>query len=232
MTKRLTASICCVLAALLSLSASAVNEHVIAANRNAGCHVALTFDDGPHPVYTEEILSILAENHAKATFFVIGQNAEEHPDLVKAEYDAGHEIGNHTYSHPNMKKLPTDKAVEEIRRTQQIVRDIVGITPKVFRSPGGVYSDELVAAVEALGCKPVLWSWRQDTTDWKCPPVRTVVDTVLGNLQDGDIILFHDYNSKSSPTPDALRQILPELRRRGYDFVTVSELMRLHREST
>lgn len=201
------------------------DSHVYAANRDAGKFVALTFDDGPHPVYTEQILKILADNGAKATFFVIGQNAESYPELIRAEFDAGHEIGNHTYSHPNMKSVSVDRAVEEITKTQQIIEDITGERPKLFRSPGGIFSDELVGAVEDLECKPILWSWRQDTKDWSLPRVEKVVRTVLDNLQDGDIILFHDYNMKGSPTPEALKIILPELKQRGYSFVTVSELL-------
>lgn len=215
----------CLAAAQLLGGVSLAQSHIYAANRDAGKYVALTFDDGPHPVYTEQILEILAENDAKATFFVIGKNAESYPDLVAKEFEAGHEIGNHTYSHPNMKSISVDKAMEEISRTQDIVCDITGVRPQLFRSPGGIFSDELVLAVEDLDCKPILWSWRQDTRDWSLPSVDSVVKTVLNNLQDGDIILFHDYNMKGSPTPEALKIILPELKKRGYSFVTVSELL-------
>ncbi len=211
--------------ALLTVPCAASEAHIYAANRQAGKYVALTFDDGPHPVYTEQILDILAAYNAKATFFVIGQNAKQYPELVRKEYEAGHEIGNHTYSHPNMKKISVTEAVAEIEKTQEAVHDIIGIYPKLFRSPGGIFSDELVTAVEEHDCKSVLWSWRQDTRDWSKPTVDKVVRTVLDNLRDGDIILFHDYNTSGSPTPEALRIILPELIRRGYSFVTVSELM-------
>lgn len=227
--KLIKRGICAFLSALLVafspvLASDAPHSHIFAANRSAGKYVAITFDDGPHPVYTEKILAILAENHAKATFFVVGQNAERYPELITKEFEAGHEIGNHTYSHPNMKKIGVSEAIAEIERTQEIVHDITGVYPKVFRSPGGIFSDELVSAVEGISCKPVSWSWRQDTRDWSKPPVETVIRTVLDNLRDGDIILFHDFNTKGSPTPDALAVILPELVKRGYSFVTVSEL--------
>lgn len=211
--------------ALVIAPCAASDAHIYAANRGAGKYVALTFDDGPHPIYTEQILEILAQSNAKATFFVIGQNAEQYPELVRKEYEAGHEIGNHTYSHPNMKKISVAEAVAEIEKNQEVVHDIIGVYPKLFRSPGGIFSDELVTAVEKHDCKSVLWSWRQDTRDWSKPSVDKVVRTVLDNLRDGDIILFHDYNTSGSPTPEALRIILPELLRRGYSFVTVSELM-------
>ena len=205
--------------------------HVYASNRDAGKYVALTFDDGPHPVYTEKILEILRNNNAKATFFVIGENAESYPSLVLAEYEDGHEIGNHTYSHPDMKKLSTESVIEEIEKTQDIIYDITGKQPEIFRSPCGVYSDELVEAIENVGCKPILWSWRQDTKDWTLPSVKSIVKTVTENIQDGDIILFHDYNKKGSPTPDALELILPKLAEKGYSFITVSELLKIKRGS-
>lgn len=206
------------------------DTHIYAANRNAGKYIALTFDDGPHPVYTAQILDILKTYNAKATFFVIGQNAEQYPELLRREVEEGHEIGNHTYSHPNMKALGVDKAIAELEKNQQVIESITGIRPRLFRAPGGIFSDPLVSAVEAHACKPVLWSWRQDTRDWSRPPVKQVVRTVLDNLRDGDIVLFHDYNTNGSPTPEALKILLPELLRRGYSFVTVSELMSLGNE--
>lgn len=198
---------------------------VVAANRNAGKLVALTFDDGPCQRYTGEILDILKEHDAKATFFVIGKNAEKYPELVKREADEGHEIGNHTYSHPDMKKIKPEDVVEEIEKTQDIIFEITGKKPVLFRSPGGYLDDEIVRIIKGYDCTPVLWSWRQDTKDWSKPSVNYIVNLVLDNLQDGDIILFHDFNTKGSPTPEALRILLPKLKERGYKFVTVSTLM-------
>lgn len=211
--------------------AAQAQTNIYAANRNAGKYIAITFDDGPHPVYTEQILDILKENGAKATFFVIGKNAESYPDIVRREYDEGHEIGNHTYSHPDMSRINVIKAVEEISKTQEIIYNITGQMPKSFRAPGGIFSKELVYAVEDLQCKPILWSWRQDTRDWSLPKVTTIVNSVMNNLQDGDIILFHDYNTKGSPTPQALKIVLPKLKEKGYTLVTVSELLELKADS-
>ncbi len=203
-----------------------MSDHTIyAANRDAGKYVALTFDDGPHPVYTEQILDILAKNNARATFFVIGENAERYPELVRKEFDAGHEIGNHTYSHPDMRTVSVDKALEEIGKAEDVITNITGVRPTLFRSPGGVFPDELVIAVENIDCKPVLWSWRQDTKDWSMPSAEHIVKNVLANLKDGDIILFHDFNLKGSPTPHALEMLLPALAEKGYTCVTVSELI-------
>ncbi len=207
-------------------------NHIVVANRSAGKYVALTFDDGPHPEYTDQILDILEQNGAKATFFIIGKNAEQYPDIVKKEFDAGHEIGNHTYSHPNMTGITIEEAIKEIEKTQDIIFEITGERPKLFRSPGGYYYDELVGAIEGIDCRAVLWSWRQDTRDWKKPSVESIVKTVMSNLQDGDIILFHDYNTKGSPTPEALKILLPALKEKGYSFVTVSELMKIHEKES
>lgn len=197
---------------------------LITANRDAGKQIALTFDDGPCQRYTEEILTILAENGAKATFFVIGENAKAHPELVKAAYDAGHEIGNHTYTHPDIRKIDAEAFGEEISKTQNVLQEITGTSPVLFRPPGGYLSNAFVEKITENGCKPVLWSWRQDTRDWAKPKVDTIVKNVLSNLCDGDIILFHDFGTKGSPTPQALRRLLPKIKEKGYEFVTVSEL--------
>ncbi len=200
-------------------------DGVIVSNRGASKCVALTFDDGPHPKYTAEILDILKEHGAKATFFVIGQNAEKYPELVKREHNEGHEIGNHTFSHPQLRQIPVSKFTDEISKTQLTIKNITGVEPKLFRPPGGYLNNSFVEKTKDLNCTSVLWSWRQDTKDWSRPTAEKIVSTVLGNIRNGDIILFHDYNSGKSPTPEALRIIIPRLKEMGYTFVTVSELM-------
>lgn len=201
------------------------NSNVIVANRNAGKQIAITFDDGPCEKYTPEILEILKNYNVKATFFVIGKNAEKHPELLKQVYNAGHEIGNHTYSHPNLRSLSAEQFSEEISSTQSIIAKITGYTPTLFRPPGGYLSNSIVDKITSNNCRTVLWSWRQDTMDWKSPSVEFVTSTVLSNIRDGDIILFHDCVLGKSPTPAALKIIIPELIERGYEFVTVSELV-------
>lgn len=210
---------------LLPFTVFSAESDVYAANRNAGKKVALTFDDGPHPVYTPQILDILRKHDAKATFFVIGQNAEKYPEIVKRAFNEGHEIGNHTYTHPDMNRIDRQKASEEIEKTAHTIEEITGKKSVLFRSPGGYFDDGLISTAHRFECTPVLWSWRQDTRDWAKPPVQHVVNTVLDNLRDGDIILFHDFNTKGSPTPAALEIIIPELKKRGYELVTVSSLM-------
>ena len=187
-----------------------------------GKKIALTFDDGPHPAYTEEILEILAEYGIRATFFVIGVNAEQWPALVEAEMAAGHEIGNHTYGHLNLREEPYETVRGEILDMEKTVGK--DCEPHVFRPPGGLYGEAVSRAAAELDYTMVLWS--VDTRDWAHTAVEDIVENVLTNTDAGDIILFHDYVSGQSPTPEALRRILPELTSRGFEFVTVSELLR------
>lgn len=207
-----------------SFESTEEKDKIIASNRNAEKCVAITFDDGPHPKYTPEILDILQKYNAKATFFVIGENAKKHPEIIKKEYDQGHEIGNHTFSHPDLRSISAEQFVQEIEKTQAAIEEITGERPKLFRPPGGYLNNNIVDELLLHKYNPVLWSWRQDSMDWTCPSVESIVNTVMNNLRDGDIILFHDFISKNSPTPAALEIILKRLTQQGYSFLTVSEL--------
>lgn len=187
-------------------------------------NIALTFDDGPHPVHTPEILDILAEYGIKATFFVIGENATWYGDLVKTEYENGHEIGNHTYSHHmNLKKLSYDGICGEIEDAEEAIYENIEYRTKLLRPPGGIYSDTLLRAAADNDYTIICWS--VDTRDWAHTPTDEIVKNVMSSVKEGDIILFHDYVSGNSPTPDALRQLIPALLDEGYNFVTVSELI-------
>ncbi|USG65285.1 polysaccharide deacetylase family protein [Brevibacillus ruminantium] len=189
--------------------------------------IALTFDDGPDPVYTPQILALLKKYDAKATFFVLGAHVKKNPELSRSIVGAGHEIGNHTYSHPNFFKLRPDQIQQEIEITSEIITAVTGKTPVLFRPPGGVYNETIVNTVKNLGLLTVMWSWHQDTRDWSNPGVNKIVRKVLNNARRGDIVLFHDYGGNRSQTVRALEKILPELKRRGFHFVTVSELIHI-----
>jgi peptidoglycan/xylan/chitin deacetylase (PgdA/CDA1 family) len=199
--------------------------HLFVSNRSAKKCIALTFDDGPHPVFTPKILDILGKYNAKATFFMIGQNAKRYEDIVKDVHRKGHEIGNHTYTHPDLRKISASQFLDEIEKTGNVIENITGQVPKLFRPPGGYLNNDIVNLLDQKTGIAVLWSWRQDTRDWECPTSDCIVASVIKNLKDGDIILFHDFNSKNSPTPEALEKILSELSGKGYRFVTVSEPM-------
>ena len=186
--------------------------------------IALTFDDGPHPKYTKEILDILNEYGVKATFFVIGENAALYRDEIKRISDEGHELGNHTYTHKNTASLSPAELLSELKRTDSEIFGITGTHPRVFRPPEGKCTKAAVSCAAELGYKIILWT--VDPRDWACPTVSEMTDNILSNVRAGSILLCHDYNSaKRSPTPAALRRIIPELIERGYGFVTVSELL-------
>lgn len=210
---------------IFCITLCAASPEVIANNSAAQKKIAITFDDGPHPVHTEEILDILKEYNVKATFFIVGSNAEQYPSIVKRTFDEGHELGNHTYNHVFINRISDEKLIEEIRMTDDVITKITGISPIIFRPPGGAYNDSKVEVVASSGHKCILWSWWQDTRDWSCPTVDKVVSTVMDNLHDGDIVLFHDFNSGNTPTAAALRIIIPQLIEKGYEFVSVSELI-------
>lgn len=190
--------------------------------------LALSFDDGPHPKYTIEILDILKQYNVKATFFVLGQHAEAYPDIINRQIAEGHEVGNHSYSHVNMKKASNAVIKEEFEKTQNIIYSISNVKPKVFRPPYGNYTDDVVKIISSDNSSIVLWTFYQDSKDWSNPGVDVIVDTTLSKAQNGDIILFHDYvYKKESHTVEALKIILPKLIDEGYKFVTMSELIRI-----
>ncbi len=186
--------------------------------------IALTFDDGPHPRYTEQILDALKENGVRATFFIIGENVELYGDsLIRRMIDEGHEIGNHTFTHPHTKGAEAESFYDEVRRTHSIMLERYGYEMKLFRPPEG-YVDEKVRNIAAeMGYDIVLWS--VDTRDWECAKKDTIVKNVSINAKGGDIILMHDFVSRRGYTIPALKTIIPQLKSRGLEFVTVSELI-------
>lgn len=193
------------------------------------CHenkeqIAITFDDGPHPRYTEQILDILKENNIKATFFIIGENVELYGDgIIKRIIEEGHEIGNHTFTHPHTKGAEDESFYEEVRRTHTLMLEKYGYEMKLFRPPEGYIDAKVKKIAEELGYSIVLWS--VDTKDWNCTKKDTIVKNVSVHASGGDIILMHDYVSRRGYTIPALKAIIPRLKSNGLEFVTVSELV-------
>lgn len=188
--------------------------------------IALTFDDGPHEKDTALILDLLKQYNAKATFFVVGNKVERFPELVRREIAEGHELANHTYSHAYFgRNLSVNKFAKDLERAEDVIYAAGGKHCHLFRPPGGFYSDKLVETAKGNGYTVVMWSWHQDTKDWATPGVQKIVDRVLRNPRNGDIVLFHDYVEGKSQTVQAMEMILPELQKRGFRFVTVSELL-------
>ena len=184
--------------------------------------IALTFDDGPHPEYTAEILDILAEYGIRATFFVIGENVDLYPEVLQRTVAEGHEIGNHTQTHP-LKNLSGEQMEREISECESTICEWIDCRPRLFRPPGGIISQTVTALAEDHCYRVILWS--VDTRDWAHTPVERITKTVLDEVGAGDIILMHDGIKSNSPTPQALRILIPILLERGYRFVTVSELL-------
>ncbi len=189
--------------------------------------ISLTFDDGPHPVFTPMILNLLKENNSKSTFFVLGKNAEIYPEIIRQINDDGHQIGNHTYSHFDLTKVSTKTIRKEFEKTQKIIFEITGKKPSVFRPPYGYYNDEVIKVSKESGYKTILWSPKQDPWDWNHPGVEKIIKKVLSNAKRGDIVLLHDCVEGKSETYEALKIIIPNLKKQGYELVTVSELLKL-----
>ena len=185
--------------------------------------IAITFDDGPHKVYTPEILDILEEFGIKATFFVVGSCARENGEILRRAVSEGHEIANHTYTHKDLKSSPQSVIVNEILSTENAVYELCEMRTKLIRPPEGKYSEALRQVADRLDYKIVLWT--VDTRDWAHTPSEQIAYHVLKNVKCGDIVLFHDFIAGNSPTPEALRIIIPELLDKGFSFVSVSELI-------
>jgi polysaccharide deacetylase family sporulation protein PdaB len=187
--------------------------------------VALTFDDGPNPIYTNQILDLLAKYNAKATFFVIGARAEEYPDIIKREVKEGHEVANHTYSHIYDFDNSPRKLKRELARSSKVIKKITGYKPTLYRPVAGYYNDLILNTAIKKGYRVVLWSWTQDTRDWSCPGINKITDNVVSDIKPGDITIFHDSGGDRSQTVCALENILKYLKREGYKCVTVSEML-------
>ena len=179
--------------------------------------IAITFDDGPSSRYTGRLLDGLKERSVKASFFLIGENAEENPVLVERIYKEGHLIGNHTYSHVQMTHLSEEAAVREIEKTDQVISAITGEHVAYMRPPFGAWQRELEVRMEVL---PVLWS--VDPLDWTTENVDEIVSKVVTEVEEGDIILLHDCYASSV---EAALRIVDILQKEGYEFVTVDRLL-------
>ena len=190
---------------------------------NSQMKIALSFDDGPHPRNTERILDILAEYGIKATFFVVGENVEYYSAAAIRAVREGHEIGNHTYTHPHIAKLDRVSLDLEVARCQETVKRVLGYDMRLFRPPEGVVDDAVKVMAGEQDYSVILW--RIDTRDWARTSSSDICANVSKNIRSGDIILMHDYFSKGCHTVEALEKMIPMLLERGYNFVTVGELI-------
>ena len=185
--------------------------------RGSRKEIALTFDDGPHPVYTKLLLDGLRERGVKATFFLIGQNLDGNEKLVRQMKEDGHLIGNHSQKHMQLTAEAVKDACSQIQWTNEKIQAITGESPQYIRPPYGSWSEELECVVPMT---VILWDI--DPLDWKVQDTRQIVDHVVKRVQDGNIILLHDSYETSV---EAALEIIDTLSANGYNFVTADELV-------
>ena len=215
-------------------SVSIASQSVIAANKceediviynykNSENMIALTFDDGPHPRQTRQILDILDEYGIKATFFVVGINIDNYGEALDEIVARGHEIGNHTYTHKTVNNLDYDSLKKEIQICEAKILEKTHIKTNLMRPPEGMIDTSVMEIARELDYKVILWDL--DTRDWAHTSAQDISNHITSKIRSGDIILMHDYIGKNSPTAKALRLFIPKLLDMGYKFVVVSELI-------
>lgn len=191
--------------------------------RNQEKVIALTFDDGPWPE-TPKVLTVLREFNVKATFFILGQNLLLYPEIIKQVVQEGHAVGNHTWTH-SYPKMEPQKAKAEIENTSAKLQLITGLKTRLFRPPGGILDNGVADYARRKNYAVIMWSI--DTKDYQKPTASVLADRVLNQARPGDIVLMHDGGGNRSVTIEALKIMIPELQKRGYRLVTVSELLSL-----
>lgn len=193
--------------------------------------VALTFDDGPDAQFTPMILDVLKKHQARATFFVMGKKAEANPAILQRIAAEGHEIGNHSYSHPNFNRINKKTQLEEIDRTTFIIERITEQTPRLLRPPGGYLSYDLVATTKEKKMTIAYWTYQQDSKDWR-NGVRAaaIANHVVKNIKPGQVIILHDGCPNGMQTAKATDMIISRLKKNGYSFITMSELIKLENQ--
>jgi peptidoglycan-N-acetylglucosamine deacetylase len=197
--------------------------------------LAITFDDGPDPRWTPQILNVLKEKNVPAAFFVIGVATSENPEILRREYAEGHEIGNHTYTHPNFDEITKTQIRWELNLTQRLIESTIGVKSILFRPPYGIdhqpeYAEEVAQLPIAQDMGYLIVGQKIDAHDWQQVagaqiPEQEIVNNVMRQAEDGNIILFHDGGGDRAHTVLALPRIIDALRAQGYEFVSVSDLI-------
>ncbi len=188
-----------------------------------GPFIALTFDDGPHEKLTPRLLDLLAQHHIHATFFVVGENAAQYPEILQRAVREGHEIGNHSWSHPNFAKMSEEAVRSQVKRTGDAITSATGVRPTLLRPPYGAITPRQKHWLhDDLDYEIILWD--VDPLDWKNPGPSVVTNRILKETRAGSIVLSHDIHAQ---TIEAMPETLRELEEKGFKFVTVSELMKM-----
>ena len=185
--------------------------------------VALTFDDGPDEIYTGQILDILARHNIKATFFLIGALAEQHPSVVSAIVNSGHLAANHSWSHSNLRLKSADEVKNELLDTTEAIKNVTGLEPLLFRPPYGEMSPEGMDQANQLGYTVAGWS--VDSKDWQVTSAGEILVNTLTATGRGSIILMHSAGSELDDTLEALPDLIYTLKAQGFEFVTLDKLL-------
>ncbi|RXZ81572.1 polysaccharide deacetylase family protein [Paenibacillaceae bacterium] len=188
--------------------------------------VALTFDDAPDGVFTPKVLDILKKEGVKATFFVVGNRVEAHPDMMKRIIDEGHVVGNHSYNHPNLPKLSDADFRKQITRTDELIRQYTGFTPSYVRPPYGNINEQQLRWLASQHRKVI--NWNVDSLDWKGLSASEVETNILANVKPGSIVLQHSGGGVGEDlmgTVEALPRIIEKLRKDGVHFATIPGLL-------
>lgn len=193
-----------------------------------GPYIALTFDDGPHASNTPRLLDILRARNVKATFYVIGKNVDMYPNIVRRTVAEGHELGNHTYTHPKLSSLSQERVFSEIRKGDDAIMRAAGVRPRTMRPPyGALTQSQRVSIHSTFGYPTIMWA--VDPLDWKRPGASVVTSRIVSGTSNGSIILAHDLHAS---TVDAMPATIDALLRKGYKFVTVSQLLAMGSKGT
>jgi peptidoglycan/xylan/chitin deacetylase (PgdA/CDA1 family) len=206
---------------LQRLKPAELKKYVLRRGSERGLKLALTFDDGPHPLFTPKLIAILQKEKVPATFFVIGHMVESYPDLLRQLEAAGFEVGNHTYSHVTMTKITDQQADTEYRADNDAIRNVLGKNPRYCRPPGGDFDLNVLEAAVGEGLTTVLWT--DDPGDYTNPGDKIVLETETAAISSGGIVLLHD---GSQDTVDTLSEFIQSCKRRGFHFVTLDELQK------
>ncbi|MEP6822564.1 MAG: polysaccharide deacetylase family protein, partial [Chthoniobacterales bacterium] len=186
-----------------------------------GPYIAMTFDDGPSATLTPKLLDLLAARKIKATFFVVGQNAKDHPAILARAAKEGHEIANHSWSHPNLAKMSDEAVRRELQKTDDAIKEAIGERPTLMRPPyGSITARQKTWIHDTFGYRIIIWD--VDPLDWKRPGPSVVTSRIVHGAQPGSIILSHDIHP---PTIEAMPATFEQLQAKGFKFVTVSELL-------
>lgn len=194
--------------------------------KEAAGYIALTFDDGPSGAITEKLLDGLAARNVKATFFLCGYRIEKFPEIAQRMAEEGHELGLHSNRHDYMQHMTKEEALDDLAECQSILTESTGVSARLFRPPGGLYSQALLAASRELGLSVVFWS--VDPHDWDKEKSSQVLPYLLSHASAGDIILMHDLTEHSV---SAALSFIDTMYAKGYEFCTVSELAALSGET-